>query len=126
MRRVSLAAIGLTLLCAAYSVAADDPSGTWTYTAMLGKKSADLTLKLKLEGDKLTGAISGQGNREIPIAEGSFKDGKVSFKVSREQKGETFTQKYNGALSGDTIKGTVESERGGKSRSQEWEAKRQK
>ena len=107
--------------------AAEDPSGTWTFTAMFGKKSADVTLKLKVDGDKLTGTMGGLGGKgEMTISDRTFKDDKVSFTVTREQKGEKFTQKYSGTVSGDTIKGTVESERGGKSRSQSWEAKRQK
>ena len=59
------------------------------------------------------------------ISDGTFKDDKVSFSVVREQKGEKLTQKYTGTVSGDTIKGKVETERGGKSRSTDWEAKRQ-
>ena len=80
----------------------------------------------KLEGDKLTGTMGGQGNREAAISDGSFKDDKVSFSVTREQKGEKLTQKFTGTVSGDTINGTIETERGGKSRSTSWEAKRQK
>jgi hypothetical protein len=107
--------------------AAEDPTGTWKFTAMIGKKSMEATLKLKLEGDKLTGTISsGQGNREAPISDGTFKDDKVSFSVTREAKGEEVTQKYTGTVSGDTIKGTIETDRGGKSRSTNWEAKREK
>jgi len=94
---------------------------------MIGKKSLDATLNLKLEGDKLTGTIGGgQGNREAAITDGTFKDDKVSFSVVRELKGEKLTQKYSGTLSGDTIKGTITTDRGGKSRSTDWEAKRQK
>jgi len=50
----------------------------------------------------------------------------VSFTVTRERGGQKFTQKYSGTVSGDTIKGTIDSERDGKSRSTPWEAKRQK
>src|SRR5206468_6759828 len=105
---------------------AEDPTGNWKSTMMLGKKSQEVTIRLKLEGDKLTGAIGGQGNREAAISDGTFKDDKVSFSVVREQKGEKLTQKYTGTVSGDTIKGKVDSERGGKSRSTDWQATRQK
>jgi hypothetical protein len=107
--------------------AAEDPTGNWKSMVMLGKKSQEVTIKLKLEGDKLTGTIGGgQGNREAAISDGTFKDDKVSFSVIREQKGEKLTQKYTGTVSGDMIKGKIEMERGGKSRSADWEAKRQK
>ncbi len=92
---------------------------------MLGKKSQEVTIKLKVEGDKLVGTIGG-GNRDAAISDGTFKDDKISFSVIREQKGEKLTQKYTGTLSGDAIRGKIETERGGKSRSTDWEAKRQK
>ena len=128
MKRL-VSAIAVLALFASVSVvsAVEDPTGNWNSTMMLGKKSQEVTIKLKLEGDKLTGTIGGgQGNREAAISDGMFKDDKVSFSVIREQKGEKLTQKYTGTVSGDTIKGKVDTERGGKSRSTDWEAKRQK
>jgi hypothetical protein len=106
--------------------AADDPTGAWKWTAMYGGNSFDVTLKLKLDGDKLTGAVVGQNNQETPISEASFKDGKVSFSIVRERDGQKFTIKYNGTLSGDTITGKSERERDGQKQSNDWVAKRQK
>jgi hypothetical protein len=68
-------------------------ANNWKSTMMLGKKSQDVTIKLKLEGDKLTGTICGQ--RDIPISHGAFKDDKISFSVIRGQKGEKLTQKMH-------------------------------
>jgi hypothetical protein len=119
---VVLAVVGLV----GAARAAENPTGTWKFTAIIGKKSVDATLKLKLDGDKLTGTMSGQGNRDTEISDATFKDDKVSFSVVREAKGEKLTQKYSGTVSGDTIKGTIETERGGKARSTSWEAKRDK
>ena len=126
MKRV-FSAIVFVALAAFVSVAsaAENPTGNWKSTMMLGKKSQEVTIKLKLEGDKLTGTMGG-GQRDMAISDGTFKDDKVSFSVIREQKGEKLTQKYTGTISGDTIKGKVDTERGGKSRSTDWEAKRQK
>jgi hypothetical protein len=106
--------------------AAEDPTGTWKWTTMYQGKSRDVTLKLKVEGDKLTGSIPGQGNQEVAISDGTFKDNNVSFTVVRELNGEKITQKYSGTVSGDTIKGTIETSRGGQGQSRDWEAKRQK
>ena len=126
MKRLASAIAVLALFVFVGEVsAAEDPTGNWKSTMMLGKKSQDVTIKLKLEGDKLTGTIGG-GQRDMAISDGTFKDDKVSFSVIREQKGEKLTQKYTGTISGDTIKGKVDTERGGKSRSTDWEAKRQK
>src|SRR3954454_7715103 len=126
MKRHAIAMAVLALIAFVGVVSAvEDPTGTWKSTMMLGKKSQEVTIKLKLEGDKLTGTIGG-GNREAAISDGTFKDDKVSFSVIREQKGEKLTQKYTGTVRGDTIKGKVETERGGKSRSTDWQATRQK
>ncbi len=64
-----------------------------------------MTLKLKLEGDVLTGAMLGRNGQETPIQDGTYKDGAVSFKVVRERNGQKITTKYAGKVSDDTIKG---------------------
>src|SRR5690606_32887145 len=97
-----------TLALVSAAQAADDPSGTWKWTVMRGNQgeAREQTLRLKLEGDKLTGAMIGRNNQETAIEEASFKDGKISFQVTRERQGQKFTTKYQGTLSGDTIKGS--------------------
>jgi hypothetical protein len=50
----------------------------------------------------------------------------VTFSVTREFNGNSFTAKYSGKLDGDTIKGKVDTERNGETRSRDWEAKRSK
>src|SRR5947209_4218475 len=101
---------------------ADDKAsltGTWKWTVTNGDQKRDVTLKLKQDGDKLTGAIVGRNNRETKIDEGTVKDGEVSFKVTRERNGQKTTSKYNGKVSGDMIKGKIESERDGKAESRD-------
>jgi hypothetical protein len=107
--------------------AAEDPNGTWKWTTMFGEKSVEASVKLKLDGDKLTGAYIGRGGMETPIENGTFKDGKVSFAVTRMFGDNKFTIKYNGTLSGDVIKGKTEfTGQDGQAQSRDWEAKRQK
>jgi hypothetical protein len=101
-----------------------DPTGTWKWTVEFGGQTREQTLKLKLDGDKLTGHMLGRNNQETPIEEGTFKNGEVSFKVTRERQGQKTTTKYTGKVMGDTIKGKMEGGQGGQSR--DWEAKRQK
>jgi len=103
-----------------------DPTGTWKWTVKMNDQTRDMTLKLKLEGDKLTGAIVGRNNNETAIEEATFKDGEVAFSVTRERNGQKNTTKYKGKLDGDTIKGTSEGNRNGQAQSREWEAKRDK
>ena len=107
-------------------MAADNPTGTWKWTASLGGQDREQTLTLKLEGDKLKGSMPGRDNAVTQISDGSFKDNKVSFSVTREFNGQKRTTKYNGTLSGDTITGKSERERDGQTTSTDWVAKRQK
>jgi hypothetical protein len=106
--------------------AADDPTGLWKYTVTFGDQTREVNLTLKLDGDKLTGSMPGRNNTETAIEEGTFKDGTVSFQVTRERNGQKRVTKYSGKLEGDTIKGTIESERDGKANSREWTATRVK
>jgi hypothetical protein len=102
-----------------------DATGTWkwSFTTQDGQ-TRETTLKLKQDGDKLTGTITGRNNQENKIEDGMVKDGEVSFKVTREFNGNTFVIKYHGKLSGDSIKGKSEFERNGETQSRDWEAKR--
>jgi hypothetical protein len=102
-----------------------NPTGTWKYTAMVNDQSIDVTIKLKLEGDKLTGSVSVL-DTETNIEDASYKDGDVSFKINREMNGNKFTIKYKGKIEGDTFKGKRELERDGQTNTREFEAKRSK
>ena len=106
--------------------AADDATGTWKWTSMFNNNSIESTLKLKQDGEKLTGVYVGRNNMETAIEDGSVKGDAVSFKIVREINGNKFTMKYSGTLSADTIKGKSEFEREGQPMSRDWEAKRQK
>ena len=105
---------------------ADDATGTWKWSATFGTNTIESTLKLKQEGDKLTGVYVGRNNTESPIEEGTIKDNVLSFKIVREFNGNKFTMKYSGTLSGDTIKGKTSFDRDGQAQERDWEAKRQK
>ena len=107
---------------------AADVNGTWTWSTpgRNGGPERTSTLKLKTEGDKLTGAINGrQGQEDIKITDGKVTGDDVTFKVSRTgQNGNTFTQKYAAKITGDTLKGKITFERNGEERTRDWEAKR--
>lgn len=124
-------------------------TGTWTWTQQGGRGGGQggnanatprkSTLKLKADGDKLTGTLSqpafgrgGQGGaapapRETEISDGKIKGDEISFTVKRENNGNQFVTKYNGKLEGDTIKGKIEmpGRNGGDPVSRDWEAKRE-
>lgn len=128
MRRSLVIASVLGVMAFATAVKADDkanPTGTWKWSVTFNNQTRENTLKLKLDGGKLTGALVGR-NRETAITDATFKDGEVSFKVTRERNNQKFTSTYKGKVEGDTIKGKIEFERDGKPESRDWEAKRAK
>lgn len=126
------------LLTAAVSVqAADknvDPTGTWTWSTpgRNGGEPRESTLKLKVEGDKLTGTFQGAGRRgggqapETKITNGKVTGDEIAFDVTREFNGNSFTAKYKGKITGDEIKGKITTERNGETRERDWTAKRKK
>lgn len=123
-------AVACMLLIAAVSAQAEDkkadPTGTWTWTQQGrdGGQGREVTLKLKAEGEKLTGSLSGRQGNDTAIANGKIKGDEISFDVTREFQGNSFTSKYKGKVSGDTITGKIATERNGESRERDWTAKR--
>ena len=110
------------------SVQAADANGTWTWSVpgRNGGPDRTSTLKLKTEGDKLTGTISGRQNQDdIKISDAKITGDEVTFTVTREFNGNSMVQKYTGKISGDTIKGKITGKnRDGEEYSRDWEAKR--
>lgn len=104
--------------------AADNPSGVWKWTVERGGQTREMTLTLMLEGDKLTGHVPARNNVVIPIENATFKDGDISFTVTRERNGVKFTTKYTGKVTTDTITGKMEFERDGQKESRDWVAKK--
>jgi hypothetical protein len=110
-----------------------DASGTWSWSAPArgggGGEPRKTTLKLKVEGDKLTGTLSAPGrggqSTDTAIESGKVSGDEISFTVTREFNGNKLVAKYSGKISGDAIKGKIETERDGNARSRDWEAKRE-
>jgi hypothetical protein len=129
MKRLLVAAFVVALVAPVSIARAADkpnPAGTWKFEIMMGDNKREVTLKLKLEDNKLTGTISGR-NSDTAIEDATFKDGEVSFSVTRDRMGKKVTTKYKGKVDGDTIKGKREFEdRDGKPQTADWEAKRSK
>jgi hypothetical protein len=83
-----------------------DISGKWT-AQVPGRdgQPQETTFTFKVEGDKLTGAVSGRQG-DTPIADGKISGDEISFTVTRERQGATIKQLYKGKVSGDEIKFT--------------------
>ena len=87
----------------------------------------EVRVRLKLEGDKVTGVMFGKDGQEMKVEEGAFKNGEISFKVpGKTHEGQDMVHKFTGKFEGDTIKGTVTIERPDNTASGNWEAKRAK
>jgi len=107
-----------------------DPSGKYVWTQQGRNGDRTNTLTLKLENDKLTGKVESPGRGGGDPITTEIKDGKIngseiSFTVTREFNGNSFSTKYSGKLADGVIKGKMESERGGQTQSRDWEAKMQ-
>ena len=102
-----------------------DLTGTWRWsmTRSNGEKT-EASMKLKLEGEKLTGTISG-GDLNVELENGRINGDEIAFQTTIDRDGQKFVAKSKGKVSGKTIKGTVEYETGGETRTREWEAQRE-
>ena len=120
-----LAITGLTISAAE---PAANLTGTWKWVAPTnpdGRVPA-ITFTLKLQGEALTGTVNKTAGAEA-ITNGIVKGDEVSFETIRQKKGGLTTTTYKGKISDDKIKGTVETDVGGrKFGPQDWEADRVK
>jgi hypothetical protein len=132
MKKLSFVAFLLGLFFMMGAVVAadkDDPTGTWKYKVKFGKNEVEQTLKLEQKDGKLTGTVSGAKGEPTKIEDGTFKDGEVSFTVTRvfgKDKDKKAVSKFSGKLSGDSIKGSIATDFGGKENKADWEATREK
>ena len=105
----TIAAVIATALVVHAEDKAAGAAGTWKWSYQgFGGNSVDVELKLKQDGEKLTGTISGFQGQENEIKDGTIKDDKVSFKVTRDFGGQTMSTTYTGTLAGDSLKGKSE------------------
>jgi hypothetical protein len=83
-----------------------DVSGNWKWSFEgFGGNQVDVTLKLKQDGDKLTGTITGFNGEDMNIEDGKVKGDEVSFKTVRDFNGQKVTTIYTGKQDGDSLKG---------------------
>jgi len=101
-------------------------TGNWNTALILPDGNRiEGTLKLKQDGEKLTGAAVRNEN-ETPIQDGKVAGDEITFNVVRDRDGRKVTAKYHGKITGDTVKGKVESDWSGDWQTLEWEGTRGK
>ena len=129
MRRLVLTTLVVAFAGLAGVAQAEDkpnPTGTWKWTVTVRDQKRETTLKLKLEGDKVTGVMVRKAG-DLKVEDGIFKDGAISFRVpGKTPGGQRMVHMYQGKLAGDTIKGSATIVLPDQSVSGDWEAKRVK
>jgi len=122
-----LALVSIAWLAAAATAWAGDPNGSWKFTAQgPNGRSAESTLTLKWADNQLTGSIDNRAGK-AEIKDAKFANDQLSFTVVRKIRRFTITVNYAGQLTGDTIKGTIQSkDRDGNPVSVPWDAQRVK
>jgi len=123
--RLAFISLALALIVAAVAFAAD-VNGKWTAQVPGRQGNAqETTFTFKVEGDKLTGTMSGRQG-DTPIADGKISGDDISFTVTRERQGATIKQLFKGKVAGDEIKFTRSTEGGQGNQPVEFTAKRVK
>jgi hypothetical protein len=100
---------GAIILLALTSAWAADVAGKWTahIAGAQGQGDSDITLVLKVVGDKVTGTINNtQAPGEIEIKDGKVTGDDVSFSMVRNIGGTETTVLWKGKIAGDEIKFT--------------------
>lgn len=124
---IAAAFAAVVITASAFAAAAASAAGTWKWSQQGRNGNTEVTAKLEVAGDKVTGSVSGpQG--DTPISGGTLKDGTIAFSVERSFNDMKFVTKYSGKVEGDKITGTVErpGRDGGAPTSTPWAATRAK
>jgi hypothetical protein len=105
-----------------------DPVGTWKCEYAIGGQPRTATLKIKKDGDNLTGTMSWPDQDETKLKDLKLKDGTLTFSAVRKLAGmkDGINIEYKLTIDGDQLKGKGASQFGGEKQEWDIEAKRQK
>jgi hypothetical protein len=106
-RLLALIVLALFLTPARPAVAASF-AGTWKLSVENPNGVTTPILKLKQEGEKLTGTIAGRDGRETPVAEVTVNGNALQFTFRIEREGQTLKRTVKATIDGDKIKGVIE------------------
>ena len=112
--RQKLSMLAAALAFAVVSVSAADVTGKWTaQVAGRDGQTREQTFTFKVDGEKLTGTISGmQGGPDAEIKDGTAKGDDIAFSVVRSFQGQEVKILYKGKVSAGEIKFTSQREGG--------------
>ena len=92
LRAAAISLVVVSLSTPVFAAEKANATGTWKWTAQGrgGGQPMEITLKLKQDGEKLTGALV-RNDQETAISEGKIKDNALSFQTSVERNGQKKT-----------------------------------
>jgi hypothetical protein len=101
-------------------------NGSWSGEVQGGRGPQTISMNLKADGEKLTGALTG-GRGDIPLEDGSISGATLKFKTKLPGRngGADVMMTWTGTLKGDEIAFSRVAE-GGQGQAQEFVVKRQK
>ena len=102
-----------------------DPVGTWKCDYEIGSQKLTATLTIKMDGDKLAGAMSWPDQKDEKLKDVKLKESTLTFSAVRKFMDDEFTVEYKLTIDGDKLKGKG-SEVGGQKREIDIEGKREK
>jgi len=109
-RNVFLTAVFSAIFCLAALAA--DITGNWTGTMQMGDQPFTLTYAFKVDGEKLTGTVTGPQGDPLPLKEGKIAGDKITFFVTVDMGGNPAKFASEGVVKGEEITLTTKMEGG--------------
>jgi hypothetical protein len=106
MKTLCIALISALTLAAGQTDKPADVAGAWAITVETGQGTANPSVALKQDGEKLTGTYSSQVFGEQPVT-GGVKGNAITFRFTASLEGNSVTVTYSGTVEKDTMKGKV-------------------
>ena len=103
-----------------------DPVGTWKCEYEIGGQQRTATLKVKKDGDNLTGTMAWPDQDDTKVKDLKLKDETLTFSAVRKLMGNEITVEYTLKIDGDKLKGKGAAEFGGEKQEFDIEGKREK
>ncbi len=110
------------LLLLVGSALAQDVSGEWEITSEGRQGPQTQTIKIEQDGEKIT--VTMEGRMGEMTGEGTIKDNKIEWKITRTMRDMEMTTTYTGTVEGNTMSGKSEMGMGERVRESEWTAKK--
>ena len=110
------------LLLLAGSALAQDVSGEWDLTSEGRQGPQTQTIKIEQDGEKIT--VTLEGRMGEVTGEGTIKDNKIEWKITRTMREMEMITTYTGTVDGDAMSGKMVRGMGERMGESEWTAKK--